>query len=257
MSEDPGSPLDLSCVIITLNEERRLPACLGSLPKGAEVVVLDSGSTDGTVAIAEKAGAKVARRAFDNHAAQKNAALALASRRWVLSVDADEVLDERLRQSVEAVARLAAAPYPGYRLTRRLWFMGRRMRFGKTVDHPIRLVLRGRGRFTQDIHERLALDGDPPLGRLGGEAAHYSYDDVSDYFRRFNSYTSKIAENHAQNGRPMPWGPVHWLRPWSEFVTRYIFRLGFLDGYPGYCYALFSSLYTFVKYVKLRERSRA
>lgn len=254
MSQNTGSALDLSCVIITLNEERRLPACLASLPQGAEVIVLDSGSTDATCEIARNAGARVERRVFTNHAEQKNAAMALATRRWILSIDADEVLDHTLRSSIENLVRLGVPRFRGYCLTRRLWFMGRRMRFGKTVDRPTRLVMAGAARFKHAIHERLIMDNDAPIGCLKGEIAHFSYENVSDYFARFNTYTTKIAENHMRQGRRLPIGPIHWLRPWFEFLTRYFLRLGFLDGYPGYCYALFSSLYTFVKYVKLRER---
>ena len=257
MSATTGPFLDLSCVIITLNEERRLLACLGSLPKGAEVIVLDSGSTDRTCEIARQAGARVEQRIFTNHADQKNAVMALATRRWVFSVDADEVLDPILVQSVERTVLQGSESIQCYRVTRRLWFMGRRMRFGKTVDHPLRLVLAGSASFTHAIHECLVMVDSAQVGRLTGELAHYSYDNVTDYFTRFNNYTSKIAENHMLNRRSMPSGPVHWLRPWSEFFTRYFLRLGFLDGYPGYCYALFSSLYTFVKYVKLRERLNA
>jgi hypothetical protein len=82
---------------------------------------------------------------------------------------------------------------------------------------------------------------------------HHSYDDITAYFTRFNLYTSKIAENHKKQGRRMPPLWAHALRPCFEFLGRYVFRLGFLDGYPGYCYALFSSVYTFVKYAKLKE----
>lgn len=254
MSKDAGAFLDLSCVVITLNEERHIANCLGSLPKGAEVIVLDSGSQDRTCDLAEKAGARVAIRPFTNHAEQKNAALAMANRNWILSIDADELLDERLRMQIESVCQQSSTNYQGYRLTRRLWFLGRRMRFGKTVDHPIRLFKAGHARFEQAIHERLAFVETARIGKLAGELAHFSYEDISDYFTRFNSYTTKIAENHQRNARVTPWGPIFWLRPWTEFITRYFLRLGFLDGYPGYCYALFSSLYSFVKYAKLKER---
>lgn len=253
MSKDLGAFLDLSCVIITLNEERHISTCLGSLPKGAEVIVLDSGSSDKTCELAKKAGAVVAHRDFNDHADQKNAALAMASRRWVLSIDADEVLDESLRANIEHVCKQAEVPYLGYRLTRRLWFLGRRMRFGKTVDRPIRLFLSGEARFQHAIHERLVFADNARIAKLGGELAHFSYDNLTDYFSRFNTYTSKIAQNHRVQGKLLPWGPVYWLRPWTEFLTRYFLRLGFLDGYPGYCYALFSSLYSFVKYAKLKE----
>jgi len=248
---DQNDASQLSVVLITLDEEKRLPACLRSLPRGSEVVVLDSGSKDRTAALAREAGARVETRAFTDYADQKNAALALATRPWVLSLDADEVLSPELRDSI-----LAAIKSPngtaGFRVHRRLHFMGRQLRYGKASDHPVRLIARGKGRFSSAIHERLEVDG--PLADLPGELAHYSYDDLSDYFTRFNNYTTRIAENHFRQGKAMPPGPLHVLRPWSEFVVRYFLRLGFLDGYPGYTYALLSSFYTYVKYAKLRER---
>lgn len=244
----------LSVAIITLNEEHNLPRCLASLPSGAEVVVLDSGSTDGTRAVSERHGVRFVTQAFQDHAQQKNAAVALTTRPWVLSIDADEELTPALREAVVAATERADAAAPsGYRLRRRLVFMGRRMRFGKTSDRPLRLFQREAGRFESMIHERVVL-ANGTAGVLEGELLHYSYANLDDYFRRFNSYTSRIAENHERQGRPMPPLVTHALRPWGEFVARYVLRCGFLDGYPGYTYALLSSLYGYVKYAKLRER---
>jgi hypothetical protein len=203
--------------------------------------------------VARRLGARVEVRPFTTHSEQKNAAVALATRPWILSVDADEVATPELAQALARVVAGAGAGAAAYRLTRRLVFMGRPLRHGKAVDHPVRLFRRGRGVFTSDIHERVEVK-DGQIATLAGELLHYSYDDLSDYFDRFNTYTSRVAENHERQGRSMPPGPLHLLRPWFEFLHRYVLRLGFLDGYPGYTYALLSSLYTYVKYAKLRER---
>ena len=252
-----SSPLNLSVVIITFNEERHLPRCLASLPPGAEVIVLDSGSSDRTEAVARDFGAYVSSRPFTDYSDQKNAAVALASRRWVLSVDADEELTAQLRQAVvnvcQAAEGSAGTPPKAYRLKRRLYFMGRLMRFGKSSDAPVRLFERGAARFSAPIHEKLQLMDNSPVGALRGELIHYSYDSLADYFERFNLYTSQIAANHRRQGRSMPPFVLHLLRPWGEFMMRYVLRLGFLDGYAGYCYALLSGLYTFVTYAKLGE----
>jgi len=252
MEPVPEAP-HLSVVLITLNEEKRLELCLRSLPRGAEVVVLDSGSTDATVALARRNGARVESRAFTNYSEQKNAAIALATRPWVLSLDADEALGPRLSAEIARVTTSQESGVAGFRLRRRLVFMGRHLRFGKTSDAPLRLFRRGQGRFESAIHEKLVLADTASVGRLGGELLHYSYEDLSDYFSRFNLYTTRVAENHQREGRAMPVGLLHVLRPWTEFLTRYVLRLGFLDGYPGYTYALLSSLYTYVKYAKLKE----
>ena len=242
--------LDLSAILITLNEEKRISQVIASLPEGCEIIVLDSGSTDKTVELAKKAGAVVSTRTFDNYADQKNAALSLASRKWILSIDADEVLSQELSEEINSLLSSSSPPpFKAYRLRRKLIFMEKTMKFGKTSDQPLRLFLRGEAFFENAIHERLNFKG--KSSSLEGNLYHYSYDSMTDYFDRFNKYTSKIASNHFVNGKHVSF--LHLLRPWSEFLNRYVIRLGFLDGYPGYCYALLSSLYAFVKYAKLKE----
>ena len=147
-------PLALSVVLITLNEERRLPACLASLPAGCELIVVDSYSSDRTCALAREAGAKVYQHAFHDYASQKNLALTYASRTWVLSLDADEVLSPSLRAELVAVCQTTetAPPYQAYRLRRALVFMGRPLRFGKSRDRPLRLCRRGEALFKHAIH---------------------------------------------------------------------------------------------------------
>ena len=102
------------------------------------------------------------------------------------------------------------------------------------------------------IHEGVKLASGGPALLKGIKLYHYSYADLSDYFKRFNRYTSAIAENHRDHGRRVPI-LSHVVRPWIEFISRYFLRLGFLDGYPGYTYALVSSLYAYIKYAKLKE----
>ncbi|MEY4631546.1 MAG: hypothetical protein RIQ81_1666 [Pseudomonadota bacterium] len=250
--------LDLSVVIITLNEEARIGRCLESLPEGVEVIVLDSGSTDKTREVARSLGARVQERSFDDYSSQKNAALAFATRSWVLSLDADEVLTPPLCSALTAFVRSASADpeVSAFRLRRQLVFMGRVMRYGKTVDHPVRLMRRGAGAFASEIHETFK----PLRGRTGDAGfssdcviLHHSYDNLTDYFDKFNRYTTRMAASRKNPAASRSGLLVHVLRPHFEFVSRYFFRLGFLDGYPGYCYALLSSLYAFVKYAKANE----
>jgi len=246
--------LDLSVIIITKNEQGSLPRCLRSLPEGAEIVVLDCGSTDATAKLAKDAGAMIHHRPFDDYASQKNAAAALATRKWVLSVDADEELSPELRDAVVDIVK--ADNEKAFRIKRRLVFLGRKMRFGKTVDEPLRLWPRGMGQFHGEIHEVVQTPLAIGTIRLG-ELCHFSYATLDDYFSRFNRYTSLVAKRHAASGRKAPPKIIQALRPAVEFMVRYVFRLGFLDGYPGYAYALVSSLYTFIKYAKLRELSES
>lgn len=243
-------PVDLSVVIIAYNEESNIERCLKSLPASAEIIVLDSQSQDRTAEIAHAYGARVEQRAFSNFAEQKNAALAFAQRSWILAIDADEELSPELRDKIPSLLQDSSAF--AYRLDRRLVFMGRRMHFGKTRDRPLRLFRRGSGQYQGAIHEEFILKSGEVRFLRGAVLWHYSYKNLSDYFQRFNRYTTAIAEQHAQKGKGVPM-LSHVLRPWIEFFSRYILRLGFLDGYPGYTYALISSLYAYVKYAKLYE----
>ena len=252
---NPAAPR-LSVVLITRNEADRLDACFASLPSGCEIIVLDSGSTDGTREAARARGARVEERPFTDYAGQKNAALALATRPWVLSLDADEILSPALSRAIARVTGSEDTPETAFRVRRRLHFLGRPMRFGRTVDLPLRLFRRGMGAFERSFHERLVVTGGP-VGRLDGEILHRSYDDLSDYLGRFNVYTGKSAGWYLEKGRrPLP-PLIHALRPWGEFVSRYVLHLGFLDGYPGYAHALLCALHSWVKYAKLRELAEA
>jgi glycosyltransferase involved in cell wall biosynthesis len=242
----------LSVIIITLNEAEDLPSCLASLPAHAEIIVVDSGSTDQTVTIARDAGARVITRAFTNYSEQKNAAIDQATCPWIFSIDADETVDPPLRDALERITQTQPQNTTGYTVRRRLWFMGQTLRFGKTTDRPLRLFARDHGRFTGAIHEHLVLS-EGIVARINqGCLLHKSYADLSDYFARFNRYTSMVAQEHLRRGKKLPL-VRHLLRPWIEFVTRYFLRLGFLDGYAGYVYALNSSLYAFIKYAKAIE----
>jgi glycosyltransferase involved in cell wall biosynthesis len=245
--------LDLSIVIITLNEEENIGACIRSLPAGAEVIVLDSHSSDQTLAVAKSLGARTSTRAFTNYAEQKNAAIDLATRSWVLSVDADERSCDQLNQTLSQIVQ-SASDVAGYRIKRRLVFDGKALRFGKSTDWPIRLFRKDSAKFQNAIHEELSFSSQEAIGRLKeGELLHYSYKNLTDYFDRFNRYTSGVAAQHKARGKQRNIVAVC-LRPWAEFFSRYILRLGFLDGYQGYTYALISSLYVFVKLAKQIEK---
>lgn len=242
--------LDISFVIITLNEENNLKRCFASLPVGCEVIVVDSGSTDNTKEVALENQARFFERDFDHYEGQKNFAIKKASRTWIFSIDADEQLTEALRNSILANVNNPRQNHIGFRVKRRLVFMGRKMRFGKTSDDPIRLFRKDSGYFSGKIHEKISLSGS--CHKLQGIMWHYSYSSIEDYFKRFNRYTTMVAKQHWLEEKKFIFAK-HIFRPFSEFFIRYIVFLGFLDGYPGFTYALYSSIYAFTKYAKLLE----
>lgn len=239
-------------MIIAANEEARITKCLASLPSGIELILVDGMSDDKTREIAESFHAKVLVRAFDNFCNQKNFALQACTRPWVLSLDADEELTPSLCQKLTEIVSFPC-DYDAFQIKRELYFQGKRLRFGKSSDKPLRLFRNGKGHFVNPIHERLVLKN-AKIGFLSQGLKHYSYKSLADYFSKFNKYTSLIAIEHTQkNISPCKVWLNIFFRPFWEFINRFLLRLGFLDGYAGYLYAMISAFYTFIKYAKIIE----
>ena len=250
----PSAPT-LTITLIARDEEDRLPAALASVAWADEiVVVVDAATTDRTAAIAEAAGARVLVRTFDGFGTQKNAAAALASHRWILSIDADEIVSTRL--ALEIRARLATiatekSPPAAFRIPIRLEFLGRELHFGRdTVVRPARLYDRERARFSEDpVHEKVLTEG--PTEALDEPILHRSYRDLAHYLEKLDRYTTLAAEaKWAARKGVMPFLP---LRVAWEFFDRAILRLGILDGTAGLTFAVLSAANTLLKYLKLRE----
>jgi glycosyltransferase involved in cell wall biosynthesis len=243
----------LSAVLITRNEESNLPACLQSLAGLAdEIVVLDSVSTDRTVAIAEAAGARVAGHRFEGFGAAKQRALEMATGSWVLSVDADERVTPALADEIRGV--IASEPSAnGFLVRRDVFFLGRRLRFGGMGnDWVLRLFRRTGARFTTSpVHERVEVDGRP--ARLRGTLEHRAYRTLADHVDKMNRYTDIQATEKAKRGvRYRAW---MWVRlPWEVFA-RCILRLGVLDGTAGVVFATMSAYSAWLKYAKTWQRS--
>lgn len=246
---------DLSIVIITLNEEINLPGLLATVPKLAETIVLDSGSTDKTTAIAKDFGARIEFRAFDNYASQKNYAMSLSTRGWTLLLDADEVPDANLWHAIGGVINKPAKEEVAFALRRRLVFLGRKMRFGRTCDKVVRLFKSHSAAYQNEIHEKLVIAPDVRVNSLDGILWHQSYHDLEDYFSKFNRYTSMMATTRWKDARVKPSVLIIATRLPLDFLIRYVVKLGFLDGWPGFLWASLSSFYSFVKYAKLKEIS--
>jgi glycosyltransferase involved in cell wall biosynthesis len=257
MSRSEAPPLTVT--LIARDEEDRLPEALAAVSFAQEiVVVVDAATTDRTAEIAEAAGARVLVRPFDGFGTQKNAAAALATHRWILSIDADEIVSEALAREIRF--RLAAAgseknPPAAFRIPIRLEFLGRELHFGRdTVVRPARLYDRTRARFSEDpVHEKVLANG--PLDALDESILHRSYRDLTHYLEKLDRYTTLAAEaKWAARKGVMPFLPV---RVGWEFFDRAFLRLGVLDGTAGLTFAALSSANTLIKYLKLRELERA
>ena len=243
----------LSLFIITFNEEENIGRCLEAAKDICdEIIVVDSGSSDGTKSIAEKYGAKFFTRKFDGFAAQKGYALSQCAGEWALSLDADEFIDEDLKTEIRKITA-GGESADGYEILRINYFLGRKMKHsGLKNDIILRLVRRENAKFTGGlVHEKLEVSGN--VSRISkGHIQHYSYSSIHNYFEKFNKYTSLGAKKKAESGRK-PNLFISFMRIPFDFFRRYILQLGILDGAQGFIWCAFSAFYPFVKYMKWWE----
>jgi glycosyltransferase involved in cell wall biosynthesis len=245
----------LSVAVVALNEEERLRACLESVVWADELVVVDAGSSDKTVAIAREFTDRVLFRAWDGYGTQKNFALGQCHGDWLLSLDADERVSDPLRDEIQAILRNGGREV-GYYVPRRNLFQGRWLRNGGLYpDWQLRLFRRGRGAFLERaVHESVRVDG--PTARLRAPLVHESYRSIGDAVARLNRYSDLAASELALSGRG---GSLLDLlgRPAWRFLSMYLGRAGFLDGWRGLILAGLHAHYVFLRAAKVRERRGA
>ena len=239
----------LSVVIIARNEEDRIGEALRSVAFADEVVVLDSGSTDGTVALARSLGARVIETDWPGHVAQKNRALEHAGSDWVLSIDADERISPQLAQAIQALMQTDPSA-DGYRVSRLSWWMGAPVRHGTWYpDRRIRLFHRQRARWTGiDPHDFVKVDG--AVAPLSGDILHHPYRSLSDHLSTIDRYTARHVEVALGRGVRARWWDVI-LRPPLHFIKAILLKRGFLDGVRGWCIAGLGATYVLVKWTRL------
>lgn len=238
----------LSVAVITKNEAHRIEACLASVSFADEIVVVDSGSTDETCAIARRCGATVIETPdWPGFGPQKNRALDACRGLWVLSIDADERVDARLREAILTVVGQTQAAALGYWIDRVAFFCGQRIRHGDwRNDRVLRLFRRDHARFTDDrVHER--VDCPPPHGRLPGVLLHDSVDSVADMREKTEHYARLGAQRLRARGRRVSLASAALHAGWT-FVRGYLLRAGFLDGRAGFTIARLNALGTWIKY---------
>jgi glycosyltransferase involved in cell wall biosynthesis len=242
----------LSIVIITLNEENNLRSLLPGIPTGAEIVIVDSGSSDKTSAVAASYDAAFEIRPFDNYATQKNYAMSRATRPWTICLDADERPDADLWAAIGEILSLQPSN-TAFSLQRSLVFLGQKMYFGRTRDRVVRLFRSHTAAYHNEIHETLMVDAAVKIRPLAGTLWHYSYENLEDYFVKFNHYTSLVAKARKRTHKSSPSTWLMACRFPAEFTVRYLLKLGFLDGWHGFLWAILGSFYGLIKYAKLRE----
>lgn len=245
--------IPLSVVIITFNEKANIARCLQALGDVAdEILVVDSYSTDQTVAICQLHGARVIQNTFAGYVEQKNFATSQAKFNYVLQLDADEVLTDELRRSIHAVKR--NWQHAAYSLARLTNYCGTWVRHGGWYpDRKLRLYDRRLGRWEGLLlHEHYEVQPGHSTGQLAGEALHYSYASVAQHVAQLNKFTSITAQELALKGKTRVTLFHLLLKPWWKFFNGYVLRLGFLDGFAGLSIASISAWGVFLKFAKLK-----
>jgi glycosyltransferase involved in cell wall biosynthesis len=243
--------IPVTATIVTLNEERNIGRAIESLRCCDEIIVVDSGSTDRTVAMAEKRGARVIVREWPGYAQQKNFAAAQAAHDWIFSIDADEALSEELEAELMALKQ-TCFDADGYSMPRLAQYLGRWIRHsGWYPDRKIRLYDRRVAKWTGEyVHESVHVDG--RVADLQSNLLHFTCDSLSAHMKSLDRYTSLAAREITAQGQT-PGANQLFIHPlWTGFRT-FVLQRGFLDGYEGFTIAYMAALYTFLKYAKARR----
>lgn len=257
--------MTISVTIITLNEEENLERCLKSISSiTSEIIIVDSGSKDKTLEIAKKYKARVFVRKFDNYANQKNFALRQARGEWILSLDADEEITPELKNEIKLAIdhkqslALRARPLAinAYSIPRKNIIFGKFIKYSRwqpELDRHIWLFKKESGRWVGRVHEEVVVGGE--VGRLKNAKIHYQYKTVREFVEMLNSYSELEAEEKVRKGVRFSFFRL-FFDPIYNFLVRYIYRLGFLDGLHGFVLSYLMAIYHFIVWVKIWERER-
>lgn len=249
--------MKISAVIITLNEEDRLPDALASLEGVAdEIVVVDSYSTDRTPEIAKQARAAFYQNRFEDYGQQKNYAMQKAGHDWIINLDADERVSPQLKKTImELKEKQPPENVAAFAMKRKAFYLGRWIRHsGWYPDNKVRLFRKAGSVWQGRIHERLQVTGD--VVPLSGAILHFTYRDISDHVRRLNRYSNFLAEEIIRQKKKCLL-PRLLILPPVTFLRHYVWRLGFLDGFAGLVIATVSSWGTAMKYFKAMASKRS
>lgn len=245
----------VSVVVITKNEESNIDDCLKSAYGWAdEIIVVDDESTDKTVSLAEKYADKVFHRKMENEGKHRNWAYAQAKNEWVLSLDADERLLPELREEISKVLK-ENKDYHAFTIPRRNYLGDYWVKSGGQYPAAqLRLFMRDRFKYEEaEVHPRVFLDGE--TGHLTTDMIHYSYRDFTHFLSKLNGQTSMEAKKWIQTGRQMSFKRALW-RTFDRFPRRFIRKKGYRDGFIGFMFAFFASLYQIISYAKYWEMKK-
>ena len=245
--------MKITATIITLNEERNIARAIESLRCADEILIVDSGSTDRTVELAEKLGVRVIEAGWRGYAGQKNWAAEQAAHDWILSLDADEALSESLEAEIWSVKK-SGPQYDAYTMPRMARYLGRWiLHSGWYPDRKIRLYHRAKAKWVGDfVHESVQCAGH--VGHLESNLLHFTCDSLSEHLRTLDRYTTLAAQELASRKVKVPLTRVVIDPAWT-FFKAYFLQRGFLDGIEGLTICYMAAFYTFLKYSKARNMS--
>lgn len=246
----------ISVIIITRNEEKNIGRCLDSVKDLADdIVVVDSYSTDLTEEICRNKGARFFQHPFIGHIEQKTYAAALSEFPHILSLDADEALDDKLKNNIRETKE--NWKFDGYEMSRLTNYCGTWIKHcGWYPDRKLRLFDKRKGNWGGiNPHDKFELNNGSTLGRLKGDILHYSYYTLDDHYKQIEYFTTINAKASFDRGKKAPLWKLY-LSPVFKFIQHYFIRLGILDGYAGWQICRLSAWATFVKYKKMRALYR-
>ncbi|MBI3209818.1 MAG: glycosyltransferase family 2 protein [Candidatus Solibacter usitatus] len=243
----------ISATIITHDEEQNIARAIESLRCCDEIVVVDSGSGDRTVEIAQKLGARVVETHWRGYAAQKNFAVEQAAHDWILSIDADEALSEALEGDIWLLKKHGPR-FDAYTMPRMAQYLGKWiLHSGWYPDRKVRLYHRSKAKWEGEfVHESVHVTG--TVGHIDSNLLHYTCQSLSEHLRTMDRYTTLAAEELVARKRKVGWRNLV-LDPVWTFVRTYFLQRGFLDGVEGMAIAWMAALYVFLKYAKTRNMS--
>ena len=248
--------ISISVVIITLNEDKNIARCIKAVKNIAdEIIVIDSFSTDKTQEICKNYNVKFIQHAFEGYIQQKNWAITQASSKYILSLDADEVLSPELEKSILEVT--AKWKFDGYYFNRLTNYCGKWIKHcGWYPDRKLRLWDSSKGSWTGvNPHDRYEMQANATTGFLKGDLFHYSYSSIYQHIEQVNKFTEIAAKADFEKGKTAYIIEII-MHPCWKFFRDFIIKAGFIDGYSGYVICKISANAVFIKYVKIRELKR-
>jgi glycosyltransferase involved in cell wall biosynthesis len=245
--------MKITATIITLNEERNVVRVVESLRCSDEILIVDSGSTDRTMELAEKLGVRVLEAGWLGYAAQKNWAAERASNEWILSLDADEALSEALEAEIWNLKK-SGPECDAYTMPRLARYLGRWIyHSGWYPDRKVRLYHRDKAKWVGDfVHESVQASG--RVGHLQSNILHFTCDSLSEHVKTMDRYTTLAAQELAARKITVPLSRLIVDPAWT-FIKTYFFQCGFMDGPEGLTIAQMAAFYSFLKYSKARNMS--